>query len=53
MEYREFAFIVYHKYRCLIVCVMLSDVDLHYLTLAARCPVSGCWFSCYLVPMLC
>ena len=27
----------------LIICVMLSDVNLHYLTLAARCPVSGCW----------
>jgi len=25
---------------------MLSDVNLHYLTLAARCPVSGCWPSC-------
>jgi len=28
------------------ICVMLSDVNLHYLTLAARCPVSGCWPSC-------
>jgi len=28
-----------------IICVMLSDVNLHYLTLAARCPVSGCWPS--------
>jgi len=24
----------------LIICVMLSDVNLHYLTLAAHCPVS-------------
>jgi len=31
----------------LIICVMLSDVNLHYVTLAARCPVSGCWPSCY------
>ena len=30
----------------LIICVMLSNVNLHYLTLAARCPVSGCWPSC-------
>jgi len=29
-----------------IICVMLSDVNLHYVTLAARCPVSGCWPSC-------
>jgi len=27
---------------------MLSDVNLHYLTLAPRCPVSGCWPSCLL-----
>jgi len=27
---------------------MLSDVNLHYLTLAARCPVSGCWPSCFI-----
>jgi len=26
---------------------MLNDVNLHYLTLPARCPVSGCWPSCY------
>jgi len=46
-EYRKFASIVYHKNTCLIICVMLSDVNLHYLTLAAaRCPVSGCWPSC-------
>jgi len=25
---------------------MLSDVNFHDLTLAARCPVSGCWPSC-------
>jgi len=25
---------------------MLSDVNRHYLTLAARCPVRGCWPSC-------
>jgi len=25
---------------------MLSDVNVHYLTLVARCPVSGCWLSC-------
>ena len=31
----------------LIICVMLSDVNLHYLTLAARCPVSRCWPSCF------
>jgi len=30
----------------LIICVMLSDVNLHYLTFAARCSVSGCWPSC-------
>jgi len=24
---------------------MLSNVNLHYLTLVARCPVSGCWPS--------
>jgi len=30
----------------LIICVMLSDVNLHYLTLAARCPISRCWPSC-------
>jgi len=37
---------VYHKNKCLIINVMLSDVNLHYLTLAARCPVRGCWPSC-------
>jgi len=47
LEYREFASIVYHKNKCLIICVMLSDVNLHYLTLAARCPVSGCWPSSF------
>jgi len=26
----------------LIICVMLSDINLYYLTLAARCPVSEC-----------
>jgi len=46
MVYLEFASIVYHKNKCLIICVMLSDVNLHYLTLAARCPVSKCWLSC-------
>jgi len=25
---------------------MLSDVNLHYLTLAVHCPVIGCWPSC-------
>ena len=34
---------MYHKNKCLIISVMLSDVNLHYLTLPARCPVSGCW----------
>ena len=28
------------------LCYMLSYVNHHYLTLAARCPVSGCWPSC-------
>jgi len=31
----------------LIISVMLSDVNLHHLTLAVRCPVSGCWPSCF------
>jgi len=26
----------------LIICVMLSNINLHYPTLAACCPVSGC-----------
>ena len=30
-----------------IICVMISDVNIHYLTLAARCPVSGCCPSCF------
>jgi len=47
MEYHEFASIVYHKNKCQIICVMLSDINLHYLTLAVHCPVSGCWPSCY------
>jgi len=29
------------------ICVTLSDANLHYLTLAARCPVSGRWPSCF------
>jgi len=33
----------------LIICVMLSDVNLHYLTLAAHCPVSRCWPPCLFI----
>jgi len=35
------------RHSVLIIRAMLSDVNLHYLTLAARCPVSGWWPSCW------